>query len=54
LSDYFKTSVYRKTDSSIIVYILFGDSKLKLAMNKQFITLQALKHLNANLIWPRG
>jgi hypothetical protein len=33
-SRYLKTSVYTKTDSSLIVYILFVDSRLKIAMNR--------------------
>jgi hypothetical protein len=37
-SEYFKTLVYRKIDSSLIVYILFGDFRFKIAMNiLQFI-----------------
>jgi hypothetical protein len=35
---YWSDSEYRKMDSSLIVYILFGDSRLKIAMNTlQFI-----------------
>jgi hypothetical protein len=34
----FKTSVWEKIDSSLTVYILFEDSRLKVAMNRlQFI-----------------
>jgi hypothetical protein len=38
--DYFETSVWGKIDSSLIVYILFKDSKLKIAVNKPQFNLQ--------------